>query len=188
MASDNSQDREIRLDALLNKQEIYECLTRMSRGSDRCDRALFMSAFHDDAMIAAGPFVGSSAELFDWSSAFQTQTYTSTFHQLLNHHCEIDGDTAHSETYYLFVGCMGTDSNLFSGGRYIDRFERREGQWRLAVRNNVIEYTSIVPGIALALADVPGITDNGAASQDKNDLSYLRPLTNKRPPFVPPLG
>ena len=47
-------DRLARLDALLDRQDILDCLTRFSRGIDRFDKALFLSAFHPDAVIAAG--------------------------------------------------------------------------------------------------------------------------------------
>ena len=33
-----TMDRQAKIDALLDKQEIYECLIRQSRGTDRCDR------------------------------------------------------------------------------------------------------------------------------------------------------
>lgn len=62
---------------------------------DRFDRALFLSAFHNDATIAAGAFVGGPEALYDWVSALRTATHQN----LLNHSCEVDGDTAHSEQY-----------------------------------------------------------------------------------------
>ena len=52
-----------RLETLLDRQDILDCLTRMSRATDRFDRDLFLSAFHPDATIAAGPFVGGPEEL-----------------------------------------------------------------------------------------------------------------------------
>ena len=51
-------DRQARLDRLLDLQDIVDCLTRFSRGMDRFDRELVLSAFHPDAVIAAGDFVG----------------------------------------------------------------------------------------------------------------------------------
>ncbi len=47
-----------RLGWLLDRQDILDCLTRFSRGMDRFDRELLLSAFHPDAVIAAGDFVG----------------------------------------------------------------------------------------------------------------------------------
>jgi hypothetical protein len=174
-----------KIEVLWNRHEILECLTRFSRGMDRFDRELFLSAFHHDAVIAAGPFVGGPRELYDWASALHQQGQVATHHNLLNHSCEIDGDTAHSELYYLFVGRNRDESNWIAGGRYIDRLERRGGQWKIALRTNAIEWSGLVPTLPIPFADVPDLELNGLASRSKDDLSYKRPLTNKRKPFVP---
>ena len=97
-------DRLARLEELLDRQDILDCLTRCRSGMDRFDREVFLSAFHPDAVIAAGPFVGGPVELYDWASNLHAQGQSATMHNLLNVTCEIDGDTAHVETYYLFVG------------------------------------------------------------------------------------
>lgn len=62
-----ASDRESRLGELLDKQDIMECLVRFSRGMDRFDRDIYLSAFHEDAETAAGPFVGSAADCWDWA-------------------------------------------------------------------------------------------------------------------------
>ena len=52
---------------------------------DRFDRELFLSAFHSDAVIAAGAFVGGPVELYDWASELHEQGQVATHHNLLNH-------------------------------------------------------------------------------------------------------
>jgi hypothetical protein len=183
-----ANDRDARLNELLDRQDIYDCLVRMSRGTDRFDRELFLSGLHDDAVMAAGPFVGSGQEMVDWSSELQEMAHTGTFHNLLNHSCEIDGDVAHAETYYLFVAMNRDQTNLLAGGRYIDKFERRGGEWKLALRNNMIEWSSVVPALDNPLANFPGIDANGVAARGKDDISYRRPLTNVREHNVPKFG
>jgi hypothetical protein len=178
-------DRDARLDALLDKDAIFDCLVRMSRGSDRFDRALFLSSCHADAVLAAGPFVGSPEELYDWSSRLQTNTYRATMHKLLNFSCDLDGDVAHAETYYLFVGCIGEETNLLAGGRYVDRFERRGGVWGLVLRNNFIEWTSAVPAMASPLGAIADLHMNGLPAHDRSDPSYTRPLVNRRERHIP---
>jgi hypothetical protein len=182
MAADT---REARLDALLDRADIYDCLLRMSRGSDRFDRELFLSSCHADAVLAAGPFVGSPEELYDWSSQLQRSTYRATMHQLSNFTCDIDCDTAHTETYYLFTGCIGEETNLLAGGRYVDRFERRGGQWGIVLRNNFIEWTSAVPAMVNPLGAIPDLHLNGLPAHDRTDPSYARPLRNQRARRIP---
>jgi hypothetical protein len=55
------------------------------------------------------------------------QGQVATHHNLLNVTYDIQGDTAHTETYYLFVGRNRDDSNWIAGGRYVDRLEKRNG-------------------------------------------------------------
>jgi hypothetical protein len=178
-------ERLARLEQLLERQDILDCLTRFSRGMDRFDRALFLSAFHSDAVIAAGNFVGGPVALYDWASAMHQQGQAATHHNLLNHTCDIDGDVAHSETYYLFAARNRDETNWMAGGRYIDRLERRDAAWRIALRTNVIEWSGMVPTMPIPFHDAPDIHLNGASARNSADPSYQRPLTNKRQRQIP---
>jgi hypothetical protein len=174
-----------RLAQLLDKQEIGEALARFSRGIDRLDREICLSAFHEDAEMAAGPFVGSAAECADWAFPMHEQGQILTHHALLNTMIDLDGDTAHVETYYLFVARNKDESLMQAGGRYIDRFERRGGAWKIALRTNAIEWAGLLQSLPLPFADVPDLYGNGAPARDKSDPSYRRPLTNLRERRVP---
>lgn len=177
--------QQARLQALLDRQDILDCLVRFSRGMDRFDREVFLSAFHPDAVIAAGPFVGGPVALYAWASKLHEQGQHATHHNLLNHTCDIEGDVAHTETYYLFVGRNRDDSNWIAGGRYIDRLERRDGEWKIALRTNAIEWSGLVPTLPIPFSDVPDIFGNGAPSRSGDDPSYRRPLINQREPHLP---
>lgn len=168
------------LEQLLAKQAIRECLERFCRGMDRFDRDCFLSAFHDDAVIAAGPYVGDAAGCWDWAMPLHEQAQDRTQHGLLQSGIDIDGDTAHAETYYRFVGCNKDGSLLMAGGRYIDRLERRGGIWRIALRTNLVEWSCAPPAIPLPFADMAGADANGVSSRDRDDPSYRRPLVNLR--------
>ena len=177
-----------RMQSLLDRQDILECLTRFSRGMDRFDKALYLSAFHLDAVMAAGPFVGSAEECYDWAMPMHEAGQVATHHNLLNVTYDIDGDVAHTETYYLFVGRNRDDTNWIAGGRYIDRLERRDGRWKIAMRTNAIEWSGLAPTMPLPFTDVPDVHGNGAPSRSKDDPSYQRPLVNRRARNVPKAG
>lgn len=189
MNSETSQTlsaaRLARLNDLLDRQDILDCVVRHSRGMDRFDRKVFLSAFHDDAIISAGPFVGGPEELYDWASSMHEQGQVATHHNVLNHTCDIDGDVAHAETYYLFVARNRDDSNWVAGGRYIDRLERRDEEWKIAFRTNAIEWSGILPTMAIPFSDVPDLDLNGTPSRDRQDPSYHRPLINRRERHLP---
>ncbi len=181
-------DREARLDALLDEAEIRACLTRFSRGMDRFDKPLYLSAFHADATIAAGPFVGSAEACYDWAVPMHAGGQFATHHNLLNFSIDIKGETSHVETYYLFVGRNRDDSNWMAGGRYLDRLERRDGAWKIALRTNLIEWSGMAPSTPLPFADIPDLHANGAPARSPADPSYQRPLTNRRAPCDPTAG
>ncbi|MCX7285001.1 MAG: nuclear transport factor 2 family protein [Novosphingobium sp.] len=180
-----------RLQRLLDRQDILDCLTRFSRGMDRFDREMFLSAFHDDATIAAGPFVGSATECWDWAWPMHAAAQVLHHHALLNHSVEIDGDVAHAETYYQFIARNhpfepdGGETVMQAGGRYIDRLERRGGEWRIALRTNLIEWSCLNPALPLPFGDVPDIAANGVSARDRSDPSYARPLINQRARQLP---
>lgn len=174
-----------RLLLLLDRQDIYDCQVRFSRGMDRFDRDLFLSAFHHDAVISAGIFVGDPVALYDWAAPMHGKGQVSTQHNLFNHSCEIDGDIAHCETYYQFVGRNRDEANWLAGGRYIDRMERRHGEWKIAYRTNAIEWSGMLPTMEIPFADLPDLHLNGVPSRSKDDPSYQRPLTNKREIYIP---
>lgn len=174
------------LEGLLARQDITDCLTRFCRGLDRFDRDLFLSAFHPDAEIAAGDFVGGAADLYEWAHSMHQHGQLATQHNMLNNTCDVEGDTAHSETYYLFAARNLDESNWIAGGRYFDKLERRAGRWRITVRTNVIEWSGLVPTMPVPFADVPDIAGNGVSARDRSDPSYLRPLVNRRERRIPP--
>jgi len=43
----------------------------------------------------------------------------------------------------------------------------------------------LLPTLPIPFGDIPGIDLNGVVARDTSDLSYRRPLTNLREPFVP---
>ena len=179
---------------LQDRRQIYDCLMRYSRGVDRLDRHLILSAYHEDAIDDHGMFVGDPLEFADWVIAMHSRTHLSHLHSLFNHYCELDGDVAHTETYYMFCGMNRTGTPLsMSGGRYIDRFERRDGRWAIAARVCVRDWAplddapdpedpSTMTAIRSSLPpDVLEFMCTGPLpTRDQRDPSYSRPLTIDR--------
>ena len=53
---------------------------------------------------------------------------------IFNTSVELRGDVAHTETYWQFFGENRVKPNILAIGRYVDRFERRDGRWAIAAR------------------------------------------------------
>jgi hypothetical protein len=152
-----------------SRQEIIDCLCRYARGVDRLDETLILSAYHDDAIDHHGSFVGNPREFISWLRQSHTNRIVAQ-HYLMNHVFDIDGDTAHVETYFMTPGRESDRSEVtLVGGRYVDRFERRANEWKIALRVLVIEWQLVSQ--ALPIDEQAEI-----GKRDRSDLSYLRPL------------
>ena len=170
-----------RIQDLSDRAEIHDCMQRYARGIDRQDRALLRSAYHDGAVDDHVGFIGEVDDFIDWALAYHA-TQTRYQHYLLNHTAEIDGDEAHSETYYLFVGTDREPANhiTISGGRYVDRLERRDARWAIVDRVCIVEFNAeseshITEEVIAMMVGMP------LSRQDPTDPSYARPLSAKRP-------
>ena len=101
-------------------------------------------------------------------------------HYLTNHHVELDGDEAHAETYFMFIGTERDPAALtVFGGRYVDRFERREGKWGIVVRICLVEWATD-PKSLLPADAADALAATGTIARDATDSSYERPLQPRR--------
>ena len=174
---------------LLDRQEILDCVYRYARGMDRWDRELARSAYHDDAVDDHGQFVGGVDEFLDWAFEAHRKAHASHQHAIVNHTCEIDGDVAHAESYYHFVSLnLAGPPWSMSAGRYIDRFEKRDGRWAIAERVTVRDFmvseerlgrehlTGLAVGMTFDPAERAFAETARGPMRDKSDPSYDRPL------------
>lgn len=162
---------------LYDKQKIREAITRYCRGVDRMDRELFLSAYHPDAVDDHGFFVGGPHDFWSWVNRYHTHAQATHQHVITNHSCELDGDTAHCETYWLMAGIDAQDGTLtLGGGRYIDRMERRDGEWRIAARKCVSEWGGVPSPSKIAPEMMAMLRESGVIARDRSDSSYERPM------------
>lgn len=128
---------------LKDRQDILDCIYRESRGRDRQDVDMINSCWWEDGVDEHGPMIVGAAEYAERANAGHRLFFNSTSHNITNHACRIEGDTAHCESYV--VGALFWQDNkttTIAFGRYLDRLERRNGEWRLLVRRCTIEMTA----------------------------------------------
>lgn len=137
-------DIEHELRDLVERQKIYDVLTRYCRGVDRGDVELIKSAYHDDAVDDHGMFKGTGKDFAEWIVDFLKDTRQCQ-HLIGNFSCELHGDVAYTETYCLSINDTGKGEHFIAYNRYIDRFEKRAGEWKIAERCVVLDVTRNVP-------------------------------------------
>jgi SnoaL-like domain len=147
------------LDTVLARAEITDLLGKYCRGVDRVDEATLRSIYHDDAVEDRGEdlFIGPAQEWVGWTLGL-LPAFAATHHAIQNILIDVDGDVAHGETYFTAYHRFGgaaesegevtTDdvawpeggTELLLAGRYLDRFERRDGVWKIAYRKMVCDW------------------------------------------------
>ena len=177
------------LTELADREAIRQCLTNYARAVDRNDRALLERVYHPDAIDDHGVFIGARDEFIDWWFT-QADQHLSCQHCVYNMTIELEGEVAHTETYYMFVGMEATGTPfIMSGGRYIDRLEKREGHWAIAARKCIrdwvprterpasIDQSSLTSGGGfLGEREMALLSTCSQATRDARDPSYERPL------------
>ncbi|HEX9177353.1 MAG TPA: nuclear transport factor 2 family protein [Mycobacterium sp.] len=166
---------------LLDRTAILDCIVRHARGCDRHDVDLICAAYHEDGVDEHGKAINPGPEYGNWANATHAATSQVHTHNITTHTCEVDGDTAHAESYVIVV-LLGRDgrSAQFISGRYLDRLERRNGEWRIAVRRSTVEVMFLADASVLQSSF---FKDTGylVGTRDRHDLSYERPLSIDTP-------
>lgn len=185
---------------LADHEEIRQVIYSFFRASDRRDPELARRAFWEDGYCestAPGEPVSKWVpSLFDPTrDARFIRNFETTMHFMLNMSIRLDGDMAATETYAMayhvvppsresiidLAGAtrfaeLGNDDTrryeLWVGTRYLSRFERRNGEWRISVHRYIVEWTKFVPyeGVhpnegVMTYMRLPG-------TRDRNDASY----------------
>ncbi len=125
------------LQLLLDERELRKLYLRYARGVDRLDAELLRSCFQEDAQITT-----SSTEIRDdfvRNVMVGLSRFKMTQHVTTNIWVEVNGDTARGEAYaqanHRAPGENGEpDTDYRWGGRYVDRFGKRNGEWRFSSR------------------------------------------------------
>jgi hypothetical protein len=161
---------------LKDRLAIEDVVHRHARGHDRFDVEIMTSCYHPDGIDEHGAAVNKGPDYGEWANEIHSQGALLNLHNITTHTCEIDGDTAHAESYVL-VGLLNHDgvSVRFINGRYVDRLEKRGGEWKIALRRCTLDF--MIEGDA-SLMKSPYIKAGRyiAGQRDTSDVSYQRPL------------
>jgi hypothetical protein len=134
-----------RLERAVDTLEIKDVLARHCRGLDRGDFDLAASCYHEGATEDQGPFKGTARDFLSVVMPM-LRPYEVVARHITTVTVEFDAETALSEAYWIVIlreGGAATD--LFESGRYLDRFERRNGEWRIAARVAVTDWWALAP-------------------------------------------
>lgn len=158
--------RDPELQALLDKKAIEEVLVLYLRGCDRADIALVENAYHPDAWEDHGGTYDGPAS--GWVERVRELLPKAGLmnHLMTNMMIELDGDRAVAEAYILTASRLKVKGEWFDTrtlARVVDRFEKRDGNWKIKRRTLVWEWN-----------EEHAITETWARGAITTDPSILR--------------
>lgn len=165
---------------LEGREAIREIVALYAHAIDRRRWDMMAQLFHPDARFAFGAIEG------DWRGFVEQarkiiDPCIATQHQLGQTLIGFaDADTADAETYMtaMHIVPAGYSSSAFPdrgetygaiiAGRYVDRFERRGGEWRIARRQGLYDWREFRP---IGEAELTGMPDGACGYHDDRDPS-----------------
>ncbi|MFS0849272.1 nuclear transport factor 2 family protein [Novosphingobium panipatense] len=125
------------LQAMIDREAIRNCVARLARGEDRRSAALIRACWWPDARFDYGVHGGDFDAYLAWVVP-GADAIKNTQHLLGQTYIELASrDRARAETHvfsYHRVDMGAGDRDTCIGGRYLDTFEKRNGEWRIVGR------------------------------------------------------
>ena len=159
---------------LLDKQAIYELINAYFNASDRRDYAKMKALYHDDAIDEHGSFFqGLASEFIEQLPEIQAPMEI-LHHNFTTVNLKLDGDYAEGEVYVLAFHKVATDEGSFDlliGGRYFDKYEKRDGTWKFLHKSVVADWATVTDPSEVKL-DHPVLAGSLFGRPGPDDPSY----------------
>lgn len=173
------------LELAADKIAISDVIYKYCRAIDRLDRELLKSVFHEDSTHHHGSYEGSSKQFCDFAFDILSEL-EQTQHLVGNILIEVKENFAWSESYWTayhriakghesdagFIGKhdVTIDEDVFVSGRYIDKLEKRDGEWKIIKRQGIHDWVRFEPA-----CDKGELNEEGPKGmRDRTDPAYLR--------------
>ena len=168
-----------RLDRLESSEAIRRKLHLYCRGIDRRDAEILRQTFWPGSRTEYGVFAGDGLEFANQICGWMDDGgFAPTQHMLGNVALTLDGDVAHTESYLqAFHHLRREDGTIYDwivGGRYQDRFERRDGEWRISFRRLIFEWYRDWPDTRDWADGLMGINNDTAAIGKRAPDDWLK--------------
>lgn len=169
--------RDIQL--LLDEAAIRRLLARYSRAVDRGDLDALRDVYHADATDDHGPLYSGDIDGFIEviRASLALGTVTCTRHCVSSVSIAVDGDVAVAESYFDAYHRRRVDDRWvdeLAAGRYLDRLERRDGEWRIAARRVVWDRVHSAAGMSFPWEPEHGGYQAGSRSGADASVAWFR--------------
>lgn len=134
-----AQSMEPQIERLLAREAIETVLYRYANAIDRGDLEMLKSVYWPEATDDHGVFVGNAMAFAEFIIPLLS-TMNHTMHRISNVAVDLkDSNVARVQSYFMSYH-EHDGSQTIVGGRYLDQFERRTGEWRILERLVVMDW------------------------------------------------
>jgi hypothetical protein len=159
------------IEEVVAEATIKDIQIRYCRACDRMDFDLLRSCFHPDATTQYG-FFGGGVDEFIAGARQQLPQFVGTTHNTGNQIVEVDGTSAWAEhytvaTHRIAADELGPERDFVTAVRYVDRLECRDGDWRIARRELILDWMRSDP--VVTIEPRPEVQ---SGKRDRSDASY----------------
>jgi len=185
-----------RLQAMVDRQSIETVIARYYRAVDRLDQKLLESVFWPDAHFAGGPTDAPASVFLPHLLDGPRNSFEMSFHSIGNMLIELESEQAFGETYvtayhkskrssesarFLLGDTLfkeyGEDVSrhyeMTLGLRYVDKFEKRHGEWCILERSLIVEWCRHCVANEIPMDGLGGIFAL-RGKRDRSDCIYQR--------------
>ncbi|MEU0497552.1 nuclear transport factor 2 family protein [Mycobacterium sp. NPDC006124] len=162
------------LQEMLDEHQLRRLVDRYCRAVDRGDLELVRSLYHRDAVDSHGSFSGGSVDEFVARLAAARPHLRSMQHHVTTANFAVRGDVAEGEVYSIAIHTLisgDRDVDVTVGGRYLDKYERRDGSWGFVERSIVTDWARVDDPSPVRL-DHPMTRGTLRGTPDANDPSH----------------
>jgi ketosteroid isomerase-like protein len=134
------------LQEMLDDFQLRKLVHGYCRAVDRGDIAALRELYHHDAEDDHGAFSTGSADDFLSQLEAARPYLRSMQHNVTTVNFAISGSTAEGEIYTIATHTFGAgdrDVDVIVGGRYLDKYEKRDASWRFIERKIVTDWAHV---------------------------------------------
>jgi hypothetical protein len=167
------------LSSLVDREGIRDRIIRLARGEDRRDAKAIGAAFWPEATTDFGIFAGSFDEYLAWVVP-GAPGIPVTQHVLGQTLIDLKGEVALTETHvtaYHRVDFGTAEHDVVIAGRYLDRFTKRDGEWRIVRRVMLYDWVrdhGVSADLAQGVLGTPFHGDHyaGRSARDHSEIFF----------------
>ena len=162
------------LQEVLDEFQLRKLVHSYCRAVDRGDFAQLRELYHHDAVDAHGGFSAGTADDFLNQLAAARPYIGSMQHNITTVNFAIDGTSAEGEIYTIATHTFSAgdrDVDVMVGGRYLDKYEKRDDTWKIVERTIVTDWAHVNDPSLVDLSH-PITRDTLKGSPDADDPSH----------------